>query len=54
MTDAAGNITKVKEEKKEMSKKQQKEMLKKIKGKLKEGVELDTYEEEFAIEKDLI
>jgi elongation factor 3 len=54
MTDAAGNVTKVKGAKKEMSKKQQKQMLKKIKSKLKEGAELDTEEEEFAIEKDLI
>merc|ERR1712127_598634 len=54
MTDAAGNVTKVKGQKKEMSKKQQKQMLKKIKSKLKEGAELDTEEEEFAIEKDLI
>merc|ERR1712127_599506 len=54
MTDAAGNVSKVKGQKKALSKKEQKQMLKKIKLKLKEGAELDTDEEEFAIEKDLI
>jgi len=54
MTDAAGNVTKVKGAKKALSKKEQKQLLKKIKSKLKEGVELDTDEENFAIEKDLI
>merc|ERR1712012_986530 len=54
MTDAAGNVTKVKGAKKTLSKKEQKQLLKKIKAKLKEGQELDTEEEEFAIEKDLI
>jgi len=54
MTDAAGNVSKVKGQKKKMSKKEEKQMLKKIKAKLKEGQDLDTDEEEFAIEKDLI
>merc|ERR1712125_160586 len=54
MTDAAGNVTKVKGAKKTLSKKEQKQMIKKIKAKLKEGQELDSDEEEFAIEKDLI
>ena len=54
MTDAAGNVTKVKAQKKSLSKKEQKQLLKKIKMKLKEGIDLDTDEEEFAIEKDLI
>jgi len=54
MTDAAGNVSKVKGQKKKMSKKEEKQMLKKIKAKLKEGQELDSDEEEFAIEKDLI
>jgi elongation factor 3 len=54
MTDAAGNVTKVKAAKKELSKKEQKQLLKKIKQKLKEGIDLDSEEEEFAIEKDLI
>merc|ERR1711957_462209 len=54
MTDAAGNVSKVKGQKKKRSKKEEKQMVKKIKGKLKEGMELDSDEEEFAIEKDLI
>jgi len=54
MTDAAGNVTKVKAAKKALSKKEQKQLLKKIKAKLKEGQDLDTEEENFAIEKDLI
>merc|ERR1712024_161864 len=54
MTDAAGNVSKVKGAKKTLSKKEQKQLLKKIKAKLKEGQDLDTDEEEFAIEKDLI
>jgi len=54
MTDAAGNVTEVKGPKKELSKKEQKQLMKKIKAKLKEGLELDSDEEEFAIEKDLI
>merc|ERR1719384_531420 len=54
MTDAAGNVQKVKGAKKNLSKKEQKALTKKIKAKLKNGQELDTDEEEFAIEKDLI
>merc|ERR1712115_549618 len=54
VTDAAGNVSKVKQAKKKMSKKEEKQMVKKIKGKLKNGMDLDTEEEEFAIEKDLI
>merc|ERR1712228_255347 len=54
MTDAAGNVTKVKGQKKKLSKKEEKQLVKKIKNKLKNGEELDTDEEEFAIEKDLI
>merc|ERR1712024_394267 len=54
MTDAAGNVTEVKGPKKELSKKEQKQLTKRIKAKLKEGQELDSDEEEFAIEKDLI
>merc|ERR1712129_571919 len=53
VTDAAGNVSKVKGQKKKLSKKEEK-MVKKIKDKLKNGVELDTDEEEFAITKDLI
>merc|ERR1712151_244764 len=54
VTDAAGNVTKLKQAKKKMSKKEEKQMVKKIKSKLKEGQDLDTDEENFAIEKDLI
>ena len=54
MTDAAGNVTKVKGQKKKLSKKEEKQLVKKIKNKLKNGEDLDTDEEEFAIEKDLI
>jgi elongation factor 3 len=54
MVDAAGNVTEVKGPKKELSKKEQKQLIKKIKQKLKEGLELDSDEEAFAIDKDLI
>merc|ERR1712127_827211 len=52
MTDAAGNVSKVKGQKKKLSKKE-KQLVKKIKAKLKNGEDLDTDEEDFAIEKDL-
>ena len=54
VTDAAGNVTKLKGQKKKLSKKEEKALVKKIKSKLKEGLDLDSDEEEFAIEKDLI
>jgi len=54
VTDAAGNVTKLKGQKKKLSKKEEKNLVKKIKSKLKEGLDLDSDEEEFAIEKDLI
>merc|ERR1712241_561278 len=54
MTDAAGNVTKVKGQKKKLSKKEEKQLVKKIKNKIKNGVDLDTDEEEFAFEKDLL
>jgi|EP00956_Cyclotella_meneghiniana_P015277 elongation factor 3 len=54
VTDAAGNVTKLKGQKKKLSKKEEKQMVKKIKAKLKDGEALDSDEEEFAIEKDLI
>merc|ERR1712224_347031 len=54
VTDAAGNMTKVKQAKKKMSKKEEKQLIKRIKAKLKHGQELESDEEEFAIEKDLI
>jgi elongation factor 3 len=54
VTDAAGNVTQVKGQKKKLSKKEEKALVKKIKQKLKDGEDLDSDEEEFAIEKDLI
>merc|ERR1712038_812328 len=54
MTDAAGNVTKVKGQKKKLSKKEEKQLTKRIKNKIKNGEDLDTDEEEFAFEKDLI
>jgi elongation factor 3 len=53
MTDAAGNKVEITQEKKAMSKKEEKAYIKKIKGKLKAGEPLDSEEEEFAFEKDL-
>jgi elongation factor 3 len=54
VTDAAGNVTKLKGQKKKLSKKEEKQLVKKIKAKLKNGEDLDSDEEEFAIEKDLM
>jgi len=54
VTDAAGNVTKLKGQKKKLSKKEEKQLLKKVKGKIKNGEALDTDEEEFAFEKDLL
>ena len=54
MTDAAGNVSAVKGPKKKLSKKEEKVMMKKVKTKIKEGLSLDTEEEEFAFEKDLL
>jgi len=54
VTDAAGNVEKLKGQKKKLSKKEEKQLVKKIKLKLKNGQELDSDEEEFAIDKDLI
>jgi len=54
VTDAAGNVSKVKGQKKKLSKKEEKVLTKKIKNKLKNGEDLDTDEEEFAFEKDLL
>jgi elongation factor 3 len=54
MTDAAGNVTKVKQAKKKLSKKEEKQLLKKIKNKLKNGETLDSEEEAFAFEKELM
>jgi elongation factor 3 len=54
VTDAAGNVTQLKGPKKKLSKKEEKALVKKIKAKLKNGEALDSDEEEFAIEKDLV
>eukprot|EP00580_Thalassiosira_gravida_P003959 CAMPEP_0201604942 /NCGR_PEP_ID=MMETSP0492-20130828/4919_1 /ASSEMBLY_ACC=CAM_ASM_000837 /TAXON_ID=420259 /ORGANISM="Thalassiosira gravida, Strain GMp14c1" /LENGTH=1039 /DNA_ID=CAMNT_0048069075 /DNA_START=38 /DNA_END=3157 /DNA_ORIENTATION=- len=54
VTDAAGNVEKLKGQKKKLSKKEEKQLVKKIKTKLKNGIELDSDEEEFAINKELI
>merc|ERR1712157_402044 len=54
VTDAAGNVTKLKGQKKKMSKKEEKQLIKKLKKKIKNGEELDSDEEEFALDKDLI
>merc|ERR1712127_753169 len=54
MTDAAGNKVEAQTGPKKLSKKEEKQLIKKIKKKIKNDVELDTDEEEFAIEKDLI
>ena len=54
VTDAAGNVSEVKGPKKKLSKKEVKGLIKKIKQKLKDGEALDSDEEEFAIEKDLM
>merc|ERR1712127_867315 len=54
VTDAAGNVSKLKGQKKKLSKKEEKQQVKKIKLKLKNNQPLDSDEEEFAIEKDLM
>ena len=54
MTDAAGNKVEIKQEKKKLSKKEEKVLIKKIKQKIKDGEALDSDEEEFAFEKDLL
>eukprot|EP00545_Synedropsis_sp_CCMP1620_P000203 CAMPEP_0119006620 /NCGR_PEP_ID=MMETSP1176-20130426/2407_1 /TAXON_ID=265551 /ORGANISM="Synedropsis recta cf, Strain CCMP1620" /LENGTH=1039 /DNA_ID=CAMNT_0006958567 /DNA_START=46 /DNA_END=3165 /DNA_ORIENTATION=+ len=54
MTDAAGNVSKVKGGPKKLSKKEEKVLVKRIKAKIKNGEGLDTDEEEFAFEKDLL
>jgi elongation factor 3 len=54
MTDAAGNKIVIEQDKKKMSKKEEKVFLKKVKGKIKAGEPLDSDEEEFAFEKDLL
>lgn len=54
MTDAAGNQVEIKQEKKKLSKKEEKVAIKKIKAKIKNGEALDTDEEELAFEKELM
>lgn len=54
VTDAAGNKVDIKQEKKKLSKKDEKVLMKKIKQKLKDGEKLDSDEEEFAFEKELM
>jgi elongation factor 3 len=54
MTDAAGNKVEMEKGPKKLSKKEVKQMVKKIKAKIKNGEELDTDEEELAFEKDLL
>jgi len=54
VTDAAGNVSKVKGQKKKLSKKEEKVLTKRLKAKIKNGEDLDTDEEEFAFEKDLL
>merc|ERR1719384_658200 len=54
VTDAAGNVTKLKKQKKKLSKKEEKQLIKKLKARIANGERLESDEEEFAIEKDLI
>jgi len=54
MTDAAGNKVEVQTGPKKLSKKEEKQLVKKIKKKIKDGIDLDTEEEELAFEKDLL
>jgi elongation factor 3 len=54
MTDAAGNKVEIKQDKKKLSKKEEKVMIKKVKAKIKAGEKLDSEEEEFAFEKELM
>jgi len=54
MTDAAGNKVEAQMGPKKLSKKEEKQLVKKIKKKIKDGIDLDTDEEELAFEKDLL
>merc|ERR1712176_190450 len=54
VTDAAGNVTKIKNKKKKLSKKEEKQLVKKVKAKISNGEPLDSDEEEFAYAKDLL
>jgi elongation factor 3 len=54
VTDAAGNKVEIQKGVKKLSKKEEKNLVKKIKGKIKNGEPLDSDEEELAFEKDLL
>jgi elongation factor 3 len=54
VTDAAGNKNEIKQGKNKLSKKEEKQSVKRIKGKIKNGEPLDSDEEELASEKDLL
>merc|ERR1712003_147212 len=54
MAGAAGNKVEVQTGPKKLSKKEEKQMIKRIKKKIKDGIDLDTDEEEMAFEKDLL
>merc|ERR1712176_329521 len=54
VTDAAGNKIEIKQQKKKLSKKEEKALIKKIKAKIKNGEPLDSDEEDLAYEKDLL
>jgi elongation factor 3 len=54
VTDAAGNKIEITLDKKKLSKKEEKVLVKKIKQKIKDGLTLDSEEEEFAFEKELL
>jgi elongation factor 3 len=54
VTDAAGNKIEVQKGPKKLSKKEEKQMIKKIKAKIKAGEALDSEEEELAFEKELM
>ena len=54
MTDALGNTTEVKQEKKKMTKVEEKKYIKMLRKRIKDGDELDDEEHEFAIEHNLI
>merc|ERR1712021_281543 len=54
MTDAAGNKVEAQTGPKKLSKKEEKQLVKRIKKKIKDGIDLDTDEEELAFVKDLL
>jgi len=54
MTDALGNTTEIKQEKKKMTKVEEKKYIKALRKKIKDGEDLDDEEHEFAAEHDLL